>query len=299
MQEPRDIEVLALDLEGTLISNAMSQIARPGLREFLEFCGHAFPRVVVYTFISEIRFRQVARMLVNEGSAPGWFDALEYIDWDGKIKDLRRIPNADPARTVIVDDYEAYIHPQQRRQWVAIRAFEAPYPDDDRELRKISEILERMSARRIGSVQRGGVTMPGERQQASAIPFRVGDSGLEVLLVTSIRSGKWILPKGNVDRGSTPAQTAETEAQEEAGVAGSVCSTPMATYDYEKGSTHLWVQVFPLRVERMLEEWPESKLRRRRWVSLDEAKRLVDQPRIRSVLERFGEHLNDGYLRRR
>ena len=292
MMDPvKDVEVLALDLEGTLISNAMSQIARPGLREFLEFCGQAFPRLVIYTFISEDRFRQIARMLVNEGSAPGWFDALEYIDWDGKIKDLRRIAGADPERAVIVDDYEPYIHPQQRRQWVAIRPFAAPYPEEDRELLRIRTMLERMSTKRAGSAQGAGVRVPGKRQQAAAIPFRVGDSGPEVLLVTSIGSGKWILPKGNVDPGSTPAQAAEIEAREEAGVTGSVCTTPVAVYDYEKGSTRLWVQVFPLRVEQVLEEWPESELRRRRWTSLDEAMRLVDHPGIRSVLERFVEYL--------
>ena len=291
MDPVKDVEVLALDLEGTLISNAMSQFARPGLRDFLEFCGQAFPRLVIYTFISEDRFRQIARMLVNEGSAPGWFDALEYIDWDGKIKDLRRIPGADPERTVLVDDYEPYIHPQQRRQWVAIRPFAAPYPEEDRELLRIRTILEGMSTRRAGSAQGAGVEVPGKRQQAAAIPFRVGDSGPEVLLVTSINSGKWILPKGNVDPGNTPAQAAEIEAREEAGVAGSVCTTPVAVYDYEKGSTRLWVQVFPLRVEQVLEEWPESKLRRRRWALLEEAMRLVDHPGIRSVLERFAEYL--------
>jgi len=276
MEQLRDIEVLALDLEGTLISNAMSQIARPGLREFLEFCGAAFPRLVMYTFISQDRFRQIARMLVNEGSAPGWFDALEYIEWDGKLKDLRRIAGADPERTVIVDDYEPYIHPRQRRQWVSIRPFDAPYPEEDRELVRIRAILEPMSTRRDGSAQGAGVRVPGKRQQASAIPFRVGDRGPEVLLVTSISSGKWILPKGNVDPGSTPAQTAEIEAREEAGVAGAVCSTPVAVYDYKKGSTHLWVQVFPLRVEQVLEKWPESELRRRRWVSLDGAMRFAE-----------------------
>ena len=291
MEPLRDIEVLALDLEGTLISNAMSQIARPGLRDFLVFCGAAFPRLVMYTFISEDRFRQIARILVNEGSAPGWFDALEYIEWDGEIKDLRRIAGADPERTVIVDDYEPYIHPRQRRQWVAIRPFDAPYPEEDRELLRIRTILEPMSTWRAGQAEDAGVRVPGNRQQAAAIPFRVGNCGPEVLLVTSISSGKWILPKGNVDPGNTPAQTAEIEAQEEAGVAGSVGSTPVAVYDYKKGTTQLWVQVFPLRVEQVRDKWPESELRRRQWTSLDAAIRLVAHPGIRSALERFAEFL--------
>jgi 8-oxo-dGTP pyrophosphatase MutT (NUDIX family) len=291
MEDVKGVDVLALDLEGTLISNAMSQIARPGLRDFLEFCGEAFPRLVIYTFISEDRFRQIARMLVNEASAPGWFDALEYVEWDGKVKDLRRIPDADPTRTVIVDDYAPYIHPQQRRQWVEVRPFDAPYPENDRELLRIRAILERMPTRQNGAVQDARVKVPGKRQQAAAIPFRFGDSGPEVLLVTSISSGKWILPKGNVDPGNTSAQTAETEAREEAGVSGDVDPTPVAVYDFKKGSTQLWVQVFPLRVEHVLKKWPESELRRRRWMSMDEAMRLVDHPGIRSVLERFVEYL--------
>ena len=291
MKGVKDVQVLALDLEGTLVSNAMSQIARPGLRDFLEFCGDAFPRLVIYTRISEDRFRQIAHMLVNEGSAPGWFAALEYIEWDGKIKDLRQIPNADPARTVIVDDYEAYIHPRQRQLWLAIRPFHAPYPEDDRELLRIRRILERMSTRQTDSARGGGPEFSGNYQQASAIPFRVGDSGPEVLLVTSISSGKWILPKGNVDPGCTPAQAAEIEAREEAGVTGSVCSTPVAVYTYEKGSARLRVRVFPLRVEHVLEKWPESRLLRRQWTSLDGAMRLVHQVRIRRVLEQFAEYL--------
>ncbi len=52
MVDVNDIEVLALDLEGTLISNAMSQIARPGLRNFLEFCGRTFSRIVIYTALA-------------------------------------------------------------------------------------------------------------------------------------------------------------------------------------------------------------------------------------------------------
>lgn len=290
MEQVRNARDLALDLEGTLISNAMSQIARPGLRDFREFCGKAFSRLVIYTFISEDRFRQIARILVNEGSAPGWFDALEYIEWDGKIKDLSLIPGADPKTIVIVDDYEPYIHPQQRTQWVPIHPFEAPYSKDDRELSRIREVLEPMSS--TASLEDEGCpAVPGERQQAAAIPFRCGDAGLEVLLVTSIRSGDWILPKGNVDAGLSPAQAAEMEVREEASVAGVVCSTPIAVYDYEKGSTRLWVQVFPLRVERVLDNWTESELRRRQWVSLDAAMRLVRRPGVRSALERLLEYL--------
>jgi hypothetical protein len=58
--------VLALDLEGTLISNAMSQIPRPGLANFLTRCAEIFPRIVMFTTVKEDRFRRIARLLVDE-----------------------------------------------------------------------------------------------------------------------------------------------------------------------------------------------------------------------------------------
>jgi len=71
--------VLALDLEGTLISNAMSQIPRPGLAHFLSQCKELFPRVVVFTTVKEELFRKIAGLLVEESVAPSWFADVEYI----------------------------------------------------------------------------------------------------------------------------------------------------------------------------------------------------------------------------
>ena len=64
------IENLALGIEGTLISNVTSPIARPGLRRFLDFCGEAFLRVVIYTSVREEQLRRIGRLLVNNESAP-------------------------------------------------------------------------------------------------------------------------------------------------------------------------------------------------------------------------------------
>ena len=71
MDNVKDVEVLALDLEGTLISNAMSQIARPGLREFLEFCGDRFPRLVILVErLTEAGFE--SKLGCSEGMCVDW-----------------------------------------------------------------------------------------------------------------------------------------------------------------------------------------------------------------------------------
>jgi hypothetical protein len=54
---------IALDLEGTLISNAVSQFPRPGLFTFLEYCHQNFDRVVIFTAVNEVRFRSISRTL--------------------------------------------------------------------------------------------------------------------------------------------------------------------------------------------------------------------------------------------
>lgn len=134
--------VLALDLEGTLISNAMSQIPRPGLRGFLCACRRMFPRIVVFTTVTEARFRDIARLLVEENLAPPWFAELEYVVWKGDKKDLRFVENADPAEVVLVDDFERYVHPYQREQWIEAEYFGPPYPADDEGLSRLEKVLQ-------------------------------------------------------------------------------------------------------------------------------------------------------------
>lgn len=93
--------ILALDLEGTLISNAMSQIPRPGLCEFLSTCRELFPRVVIFTTVKETRFREIARLLVEENLAPRWFAEIVYISRQGETKDFGFIPGANPATSFL------------------------------------------------------------------------------------------------------------------------------------------------------------------------------------------------------
>lgn len=138
------LKVIALDLEGTLISNAMSQIPRPGLFEFLEGCKKITERVVMYTTVKEERFRRIASLLVDEGMAPSWFASIEYINWEGKTKNLNFIPNSNISSSVLVDDFYIYIEQGQEKQWVEIKQFDYPYPEDDQELKVVLNKLHKL-----------------------------------------------------------------------------------------------------------------------------------------------------------
>ncbi|MGW9065606.1 NIF family HAD-type phosphatase [Achromobacter animicus] len=129
--------------DGTLISNAASQIPRPGLFEFLERCRELFPRIVMFTTVSEARFRAIAELLAQEHLAPAWFAQLEYVQWSGTTKDMTSVPDSEVTDCVLVDDFEDYVHPGQHSQWVSIECFAHPYLESDTGLIAAIKALER------------------------------------------------------------------------------------------------------------------------------------------------------------
>lgn len=145
---PKKPTILALDVEGTLISNAVSQIPRPGLYEFLESAGLIFERVVVFTSLEEQTFRRIAGTLSGEGSVPPWFVDIEFVHWDGPTKNLEFISDADTDEVVLVDDFEGYIHPGQESRWIRIDQFCHPYPADDYALDLLLDTLSSSVSKR-------------------------------------------------------------------------------------------------------------------------------------------------------
>jgi uncharacterized protein len=135
--------------------------------------------------------------------------------------------------------------------------------------------------------------------QVAALPYRIlpgvanlAGEAVDVLLVTSRETGRWVLPKGNMDAGETPEAAAAREAAEEAGAGGTLTPTPIGTYDYEKRAADgsvasLSVAVFPLHVRDLAADWPERKDRERRWFSRAEAAAAVDEPDLRELIAGF------------
>lgn len=74
------------------------------------------------------------------------------------------------------------------------------------------------------------------RTQYGALCYRVGTENgkVEVLLITSRGTGRWIIPRGWPMRKKKPHEAAEIEAWEEAGVRGRVRKTPVGRYTYLK-----------------------------------------------------------------
>ena len=134
-------------------------------------------------------------------------------------------------------------------------------------------------------------------RQIAAFPYRTAggaiDAAVSVLLVTSRESRRWVIPKGNATPGLAPHVAAAVEAEEEAGVRGVVCPTPLGSYRYRKrkgsgASLMLDVDVFPLAVSQELSEWKEQGQRERRWFNLAEAASVVEEPDLADLIRTFG-----------
>lgn len=104
-------------------------------------------------------------------------------------------------------------------------------------------------------------------RQAAALPVRNG----RVCLITSSSGKRWIIPKGLIEPDQTPGEAALQEAWEEAGLLGTLRPEPVGTFHYEKWCGACHVTVFLMQVTKAAQDWPESDLRQRSWVSLTTA----------------------------
>ncbi len=128
--------------------------------------------------------------------------------------------------------------------------------------------------------------------QSAVIPFRRkrdplapdrGDGELEILMITSRKKKRWVLPKGVREPDLSPWDSAAKEALEEAGIEGAVSSRSAGTYRYDKWGGTCRVDVFTMAVEKVHDSWLES-FRERQWVSLDEALSRVREAGLRRIL---------------
>jgi 8-oxo-dGTP pyrophosphatase MutT (NUDIX family) len=137
-------------------------------------------------------------------------------------------------------------------------------------------------------------TLSGRGQQVAALCWRKAPH-LEILLVTSLRTRRWILPKGWVAPDLGLAGSAAREALEEAGVTGRVAETPLGHYHYlkEKGGvgTPCRVHVFALEARGQRRHWPEKSRRDHAWLRPGEAAARIAEPGLRRIVTAFARSI--------
>jgi len=124
-------------------------------------------------------------------------------------------------------------------------------------------------------------------EQSGVIPYRIRAGQIEIALVTASSGPHWTIPKGHVEPDLTPEDSAAKEAYEESGLLGSVHDRPLGSYVYEKRGRWRRVDVFALEVEKELKRWPEMLVRKRQWMTVEEATSRVKAEDLRECLRNF------------
>lgn len=134
------------------------------------------------------------------------------------------------------------------------------------------------------------------RTQFAALCYRITKDKLQILLVTSRGTGRWIVPKGWPMDGVTPAHAAMTEAWEEAGIEGQSLDVCLGMFSYLKCvgpemQLPCAVMVYPVRVRSLAADFPEAGTRRRKWFSRKKAARAVAEPELAQIIRNFDPRL--------
>ena len=132
--------------------------------------------------------------------------------------------------------------------------------------------------------------------QSAALCYRVDAGQPRILLITSRKTRRWIIPKGWLITGLSPSQTAAREAWEEAGVLGACGAESLGQFTYVKdrpgkASALCLVDVFPLHVKKLKTRFPEADERRRKWYSPGKAAQRVVSPDLAGLFLGLG-HLS-------
>lgn len=92
--------------------------------------------------------------------------------------------------------------------------------------------------------------------------------------------------------GLDDAHAAAQEAWEEAGVSGHVTGPALGNFGYvklvEEGeATACRADVYPILVTSLSDDFPEAGQRQRKWVTFDQAAKIVEEPELRQILKEF------------
>lgn len=129
------------------------------------------------------------------------------------------------------------------------------------------------------------------RSQFAALCYRYKKEKLQVCLVTSRGTGRWILPKGWPMHKQTPAEAAAQEAWEEAGLVGRPIDQCLGVFSsikpIDNETTPILVMVYPVLITKAADEWPEMNQRERKWLSPKKAAKKLTEPELIRIVSTF------------
>ena len=129
------------------------------------------------------------------------------------------------------------------------------------------------------------------RQVAALVSRIEADRQVRILLLTSLDTKRTIIPKGWPMKGLKDRDAAAREAFEEAGIVGKIGSKAIGRFHYWKRRktyfSYVRVDVYALKAQEFLDDYPEKGQRQLAWFSPEEAAMLIDEPQLATLVRRF------------
>ncbi len=132
-----------------------------------------------------------------------------------------------------------------------------------------------------------------KHKQAAAFCYKKKNGKQYILMVTSRGSKQWILPKGWIEDDLTEKELAALEAEEEAGVVTKPEKIKkIGLYRYTKQlsrtrSVPVDVNVYSMPLRRLKKKFKERRQRKRKWVTIKEAIKLVSDKDLEAFLKKI------------
>lgn len=134
-----------------------------------------------------------------------------------------------------------------------------------------------------------GAPEPSGMCQLGILPYIFKDRRLHLLLITSSSGNRWILPKGRQEPDMTPHEVAVMEAVEEAGVLGTLRQDLRIRCQMADGR---FLQLYAMKISKLLKSWPEMNVRRRRLFPLSDALEIIGDPGVAKAVRRLAIAIN-------
>lgn len=111
-------------------------------------------------------------------------------------------------------------------------------------------------------------------------------------MVSNKRGDRWVLPKGRPEKHLKKKEIAALEAWEEAGIRGTFQGGDPINVTLRRRSGRIDLRLYPLRVHRLTQRWPEQQARTRRVVSARKALSLLSDPGMRHAVAHLAKHVS-------
>jgi len=233
------------------------------------------------------RYRKGRAVTGQEIRIPkGHFEKLWPFTAGQRIARLRRLTKLGKLRMKI-DEFTGEHAP--------LRIAEIFFPDAaaSRAFRKPDFLGEEVTRRaECGTAEMAihGAPELNDMCQLGIVPFTYIDRRLHLLLITSSSGNRWIFPKGRQEPDMTPHEVAVMEAVEEAGVLGTL-RQDLRTRCRMADGRHL--QLYAMKISKLLKSWPEENIRRRRLFPLGDAiEMLGSEPGLVRAVRRMAAAIN-------